>query len=411
MYQKLLLSEKYSNKQDLLNAGIQVLGNFGAAKLSVRAIAERSGVSSSLFTYKFKSRENYLIELFEYMGALDTELVGRRERELLSVSGTHSLASLMFTTLYDEFVLNGALEKAFFEIELDRNFHEIIKPLVKLRHVNRVAFWEKGIAGTCGQNDIADALACQLRSVGRILLFENFAPRTIGWVWDILNRISERLAHSSLSTTEDSTWRRSFEKVTQLDLDLPDKNSTKGKILATALDIIEKEGSGALTHRTISKVSGISLSSLTHHYKSLNDILFHCYQSTYIDTRNQALERAPSRNSIRFGKIDELADIAFNLSVKANEIPSVMEEISRITARNEKTQNISIAFIALQGAASQHLLKQTAGVVDKTDRLDGHLFSHLFSSLSILRYQDQVQNKQLKKSIDHYLEALFSSPD
>ena len=410
MYQTKIHSSDFSQDITLLNAGLKILSNQGIAKMSVRAITEQAGVSSSLFTYRFGSKENYLQKLLDYMSALDLELAQKREQQIFgNLTSPPSLSSLMFSALYDEFVVNDTLAKAFLEFELDRSFKEVTYPSLKARHDNRVAFWEKATSLTLGQSELAISFSFQMKAVGRILLFPSFAPRTLGWVWDILNRICERLDRKSKFNQEDSAWRKSFENETRLDFVTPDENSTKARILATALEIIQKKGCAALTHRTIAKSSGISLSSLTHHYKSLNDILLHCYQSTYTKARDQALNSADPKKQPKFNTMSELINLFFDANQETGNAPPIMEEIGRITARQEETQNISLALLALQGAASQYLLRQIVDNETSIDRLDGHICSMLFSGLSIVRDQSAEDNQAAKESTQKYLETLFPS--
>lgn len=78
--------------------------------------------------------------------------------------------------------------------------------------------------------------------------------------------------------------------------------ATRRRILAAALQLIAEGGPGAVSHRTVSEVAGVSLGAITYHFGSKADLLEHVHREHLAAVRDRArsaMRREPpaSRNA------------------------------------------------------------------------------------------------------------------
>lgn len=64
-----------TKRQNILNAGFRIFGEYGYSKASIENIVKEAGISKGSLFYYFKSKKNYFLYIYEYAANIMKELV------------------------------------------------------------------------------------------------------------------------------------------------------------------------------------------------------------------------------------------------------------------------------------------------------------------------------------------------
>jgi DNA-binding transcriptional regulator YbjK len=152
------------------------------------------------------------------------------------------------------------------------------------------------------------------------------------------------------------------------------------------VQIIVESGPDALTHRAIAERAGVSLSSTTHHFASLDDILVSAFNLIYGNIRQQPVV---STDLVQARRMETLLNILTEQALPGQRVAErevmAMDEIMLAAARRPETQAIATGLLASVGRTSTTMLQTLEGKRDDTDRLDGQILRFIITGL-----QEQV---------------------
>ena len=361
----------------IFDIALDMLSSQRLDALTLRALANESGKSPSNLVYRFGSRDGFVDALRLHVGDLKDRFWQEQQARLLSrITGPEDLSGLALGLIMEKAVTHRPLSNAIWEFELAA----AVAPVGSVQPERFAAaeedFWNACFAVAGLNRALAPAFTAVVRSYGRLLLIPPLSAEKIAWVSDGVGRLVERLAGMACARPGDSVWRDAAE--TLLEAHGPRYETyegTPGKIVRAASEIILEEGCSALSHRSIAKRAGVSLSSMTHHFKTLEDILIAAFWSIYDTARAQAVDVPRLKRS--YGKAAFIHEVLPELSGRnqQNRVASTaMEEVILSAARRPELQDVSTALFALMGATSHGLISAINDTDKDLDRLDAQIF-------------------------------------
>ena len=364
-----------SGQNDLLAYGLEIVDTGGLKALTLRSLAQKAGVSPSLLNYHFGSRDGLVARLFEYAQDLDAQFWrGCSETVAAMTLSPHHVPVVSLS------IVQTCIQRA--------------RSLERLRWIcSTLAARDPGYLGRAGEwaalprafwtgllrqvgadEALGPALAAAMSGAIRTGLVAHDNLLVSAWVSDIVLRATERLLHLPLTMQGDSPARARIEALAQASLaPRPEgRTDTPKRILSIGPD--------AVTHRDIAGHAGVSLSSLTHHFSSLDEILRGAFERIYSRAQHEYEARLPTRMTL-----DELMQTVlpamFEQAASRAQEATAMDEIILCTSRDHDTAPISSGLMSMVGRTSTAIVRAVAGELP-VDRLDGQVFRFTLTGLS-----------------------------
>ncbi|MCI4644081.1 MAG: TetR family transcriptional regulator [Hyphomonadaceae bacterium] len=368
---------------DLLLHGQDIVVESGLKALTLRNLAQRAGVSASLLNYRFGARETLVARLFEHARQADLAFWNACREEVSSLQITPS--SLPALTL-------SIAQKALWQAHRSQMIRWIcITAAARDRQYQSEAaasansgmdFWVSLLEQAHLPVKLAPSLAAIMTGAIRIGLVSRRDARALSWMSDIILRATARLFTLPVIMHGDSPARADFEQATINAVAPPTSARTDApeRIVSSAASLILSAGLDAVTHREIARHAGLSLSSLTHHFASLDLILQsafgHIYSRARAETDTNLHEDMPISKFI-----ETVLPRIFEQARKRGQEGVAIDEIILATARSTATASLSSGLLAMTGTTSTAML-QSLHEGKQADRLDGQIFRFAMGGLS-----------------------------
>lgn len=374
MYQSASIALKTNENMAVFSHALSLTAKSGLSALTVRDLASYTDVSASGFLYRFGSRENFLLEFMDWLIQENTLYWRARKNSLLDIQFQRTdLPGLMNAIVAERTTLYQAQAIALWEFEiLSTRMPEVRTRLDDWRRGD-LDFWAACFEHLGLPEQAIEGWAGAVLAAKRISLLGGDLSTNLAWVHDVLQRLYHRILGEEVDAPGDSIWRAKAEAALSTKVPIQDEG-TPSRIISAASEIILEKGCAALSHRAISKHSGVSLSSTTHHFRTLNDIMLGAFEKIYADARATA-ERVPAYGTT-YSKADFLTKILPKLSHEQQSTANrtlAMEEIALFTSRHENMHNVSRALYAQAGSTMTPLISAINDVEATLDRLDGHV--------------------------------------
>lgn len=356
----------------------------GLASVTIREVAKRTGISPSGLLYKYQNRETFLENLFRWAIQQDAQNWTIRNETLSSLTLTEAhLVSLSKAVVISNAQQNRVLVTMLWDLQLHAERHSALKPVVREWRELDTKFWVELFAVTSLPASLATSWASAMLMFQRLLILSPQTEIGLCWVDDAIQRLFDRLTDRPATRPGDSVWRKASETLFDL-TGTPDENlaPTAQRILTSASEIIMTDGSAALSHRAIARDSGVSLSSMTHHFASLDDILIGAFSRIYDNARQRAESVRKDRPT--YSRKDFIENILPSLSgpQKQEQTASIaMDDIMLTASRRKESQALAIALFALTGSTFTKLLSAITDSERQFDRLDGQVLRLTISGL------------------------------
>ena len=374
---------------NLLDRAVELIGMRGLRGVATRAIAEHAGVSPALVNYRFGSRAGLIDAALERASAADAEAWQQRRMRIENLNlAASDIRSLLHGLVREDFVAGrrAALSRWASIVETERTGDHAA---MSWRWMSSPArFWEFTLGKLGLDAELAPILAATLLSSGLPYLFANPSFEHEAWVHDLVDRVADRLLGLKPATRGDSPWRQLAERAAEEHLASHPPRDDAGHAVRTIIDgavaIVMSDGVDALTHRAVAERAGVSLSSTTHHFASLDEILIAACIEVYRRARASALD--PS-GAVRPFTLEQMTETLTsepgpeaNLRAEMATIHEVMIAISRTPA----VRPIAVGLLAQTGRTSTAALAAMRGKRDDTDRIDGQIFAHAMTGYFLL---------------------------
>lgn len=373
MYQTELTS---SDLEPFVDGAIAIVSEQGLDALTVRAVADRSGVSPSLISYKFHSKQGLIDTVTNQVRARLERLWNQRQSSLLAqpIDPT-SIAGIATGLMVEASYTHREILRAGWAFDVHRLRATTTPPQVPDER-GAESFWSMALKQAGGDPGHGRWLAAALDSVGHILLTAPPAADRIAWCSDTVQRLFERLTGKVRKRPMDSAWRTRFVKARGLRPTATTGANTRQTIIDTAKAIITQDGYRALSHRRIAHQGGVSLSSTTHHFSTLDDIIVAAFWAIFDEA---ALSAKAIKAAAHPGSLEAYIDRvlpAIGAGSRSSGMPvTVMEELILLSSQREDMQSLGLSLFARMGDTTFAMLEPLASR-DRFTRLDAHIFRH-----------------------------------
>lgn len=249
----------------LLQAAADVVAERGAAAASARTVAAAAGMSPSAINYNFGGIEHLFSSVFDHGRALTADWLAARESEILALPRTADGAARALDYLLFEWT-RGA------------------RPLAMLYQERLDAASDGGVAWTCLWRDhwLRTAAAFGLgETEGRLmhLFFESEALHQLSAWSPALERAAERELIDHFAAVWLGARPRAgagaFALAEQTAGARPHGSIAPAafRIAEAAAEVVEKNGLGGLTHRAVAARAGVTTGAVTHHFRTVEDLV------------------------------------------------------------------------------------------------------------------------------------------
>lgn len=373
----------------LLECAIDLMSEDGLRAATTRAVAERAGVNRTQIHRRFGSQSVLIERAFEHALDRDASVWTARWAGIARARLTHAnLATLFLAVLQDDMIAHHRIARVRWMCLISTGRSGARRATSAAWMNASTAFWSKVLDVLDLDRSHAPYLAALLFSIGKGLLIPGPSLTINAWVRDATLRLAERMLALPPSQPGDSPWRDLAESSVQDDIDALDvitQGSTCQRIVDGAVEVVLTRGADKVTHRAIAKTTGLSLSSLTHHFASLDDILaaacreilrrIHERETSTV-TGQSASGGAPSADALQ-RRLSAL--LGANPALRRD--AAAIQEVMMAAARTGAARPISVALWAQTGTSSSHVLEGLANAQRKVDRLDGQILSHIVGGL------------------------------
>ncbi|MEO1786843.1 MAG: TetR family transcriptional regulator [Pseudomonadota bacterium] len=403
MYQPAAIDRR-SRKSDveILGQAMAIVSASGVEALTVRALADRCAMSPSLISYRFGSKQGLVNALVDHVDERLAGLWADRCAGLPAEALDHgALGSLALGILVDNRISHWDLMRTAWALQVGalRETDTLFRPP---RSAMSTAYWEHVLTLARLSPELADGLATTLESVGHTLLVGAHSPELTAWCGDVLALQFARLSDGQLFKPRESLARLKYAPAELKHSPALPAPKTPATIIETTKAIIRSDGYRAVSHREIARRSGVSLSSTTHHFASLDDILMSAYWSLYAEATNAVRAVQSSDDPYPIGVyIDQVLPAMTQTAQSSGLNHTVIEEILLLSAQRKEMRQMGLALFASMGETTHTML----GDGKDFDRLDAHLLRHALRGAALQLAQSQ--NHAIGEEMSRYLKHVF----
>ena len=410
MYQKSHASDEGA---DLIGATAQLLAEGGVHAATTRAVAARAGASSSLIRYRFGSVDRLIhatLEecLREHVTVWDERAALWRSCGYFEESApvtVHALAREAATYRRDLF---AHLWIALFRPDVSADF--------KLAWLDPFdQFWREVplTAGTTGYE--RRLLTLFLANVARGFLIAPSDADFDPWFRVVCDRLVDRLSGRAPAGLGDSPWRLAIETTAGDPSEIEARGGTPWRIVSACAELLLADSDSRITHRLIAEKAGVSLSSMTHHFASLENIIVAACRSLYWSLGQEHFYKKVASNLPEPNVRDMLWSLPEQMRPGGNIIRSQLHMVARVThlvSQFDAARPTALALHVQPGVRSSRMLENTAGL-PPTDRIDGYMLSVLQTSAYLLAdiEADADASRQIAEAVQGLVLRLFPIPD
>lgn len=260
-------ADTYGRIDRLVLAAAEQIAERGLAGASARTIASAAGVSPSAINYNFGSIERLLSSALEYAAACTAVWIADREAELATLPAKPDTSAFILERLVVGWT-GGARSLAL--------------------------IYQEGLAAQAGEpvmaawtrqwRDLFERVAAALglgETEGRLmhLFFETEALYHLS-TWSpaleaaALRELAEHFAAAWLGTAEHPvSGALALAEATAGARPFGSIAPAAERIVLAAADIVETGGLGALTHRAVAAKAGVTTGAVTHHFRTIEDLV------------------------------------------------------------------------------------------------------------------------------------------
>ncbi|WP_300381183.1 TetR/AcrR family transcriptional regulator [Henriciella sp.] len=357
---------------------------YGLKGLTLRNLAHTAGISPSLLTYRHGSRDGLLSAVFAEARSADETAWAMREKTF-NITGTEPghLLSIALATVTDSITRTRQTSLMQWICFTAAEREPAAKPAAAGWPQLSVDYWTHHFVRLGVDSQLSAPFAAALTGATRIGLLADGNPLLLSWMNDFIIRLCQRIGANPPSPAGDSHTRAAVEQTWR---DQPrhapaSRSDTPDRIIDAAAGLLVSHGPDALTHRLIAEQTGISLSSMTHHFSSLDEIMLYAFERIYDRARTASSADLPQGINIERLSQEVLPEIFRRARARGQESVA-MDEVILSAARKSETAPLAGALMAMTGQTSTALLRSVEGLRESVDRLDGQLFRFVMTGLS-----------------------------
>ena len=357
-------------------ATLELLADRGGGAITFRAVAERCGISPSLITYHFETKQSLIRAAAEALDEVHAEIWAERVSALPDDAVRWAdLRALATGFAIDDAARQRTSGRAQWAFDVAR-LRDSRGPHPRRWHSGGEAFWRDALGRAEADVRLAGGLHAAVTSLGHILLSAPATPDRIAWVAQSISHLFAGLSGEAAALEGDCAWRRRYRTFTPQHVEHPPR-STPARIIAAASAIAVETGYGRLSHRAIAEKAQVSLSSTTHHFKSLDEIALAAFSAIYAKAVSAA-KRVRRSNAPK--TVDDYLETVLPAILDSgstlSKSPIVYEELMLIASQRGDLAGLGLSLFALMGETTHALMGGLAEQDVRISRLTAHVFRH-----------------------------------
>ena len=393
----------------LINAAAEIIASGGLSAVRSREIARLSGESAAAINRRFGSQDALVREAIIH----GTDQECRRLEELLA-----QLRDLRPTKVLYSDVLIAVLNETHFATPEAAAFRWTVfahedSDLIPAEAVGQLSrtldvLWSEvaQLIGAAHQDGLV--LRSVLEGFARGVLITQNPLIFRGWTHELCRRLIARLHGDPVDIDGPSLRDQLAARASEFDASaIADFTETKAMIVDASSSCLVKMPLENITHRSIASEAGVSLSSMTHHFRSLEEILwFGCLrmiiQLVDVDDDSQ-LTRQPH-------SVSEFAKGFMRIATGATATKlDRLEQIQLYCHHTESFRSFGDQFLLRQGQNSAQILTNISDLVSEYDRLDAVMLHHsaLHLSKSIKRESREEFERITEDDVVYTITRIF----
>lgn len=365
-----------------LDAALSSIQSTGLASITSRDLAEQVGQSAAAINRRFGGQQA-LINLAVEMG---TQRECKRLKTIADtldgVAAPENQSAPFLMTMMRE--LEGEMAHG---IVFRWNINAMASPATPYSE-QRIALartldlvWSSvgnALGLTAEQSHI---LRLVLERVARVRTLSQYPALYDGWAYDIGQRLLESMKGKARTINGDSSWRREILRRVKPESHFPndDDHPTKRAITVAAAHYLRQNGPFSATHRRIAEEAGVSLSSATHHFRSLKDILY----SACLEMIAERLRDADQHHSLT--QEQTLAELQIGMTTNVEEpnigVGTALNQLELAAYHKDEFKTLGDMLALRAGSSSINILGSVRGRTHDVDMLDAIIWHHASMSL------------------------------
>ena len=365
----------------LFGNALEIIDTSGLSALSLRALSAKANISPSSISYRFGSRDGFIEDLVISLVEQEAHIWQERRNALLEHTiGPEQSVRFCNAVILNHFSRYRAHANALWEFELVGSRVSFLPELLHQWRQPEIAFWETFLEQIEMPVDLAPTLSGTTTGIGRSLLLSCPGTEQLIWTQDCVSRLFERLQKQPLTMPcspgmpAGPALASDINPIDRKDLD---PSSTADRIVLTASEIILEQGCSGLSHRAIANRANISLSSTTHHFETLQDILMAAFRHIYAEgLKGSGLPKGNENGYSQAFFFDKLVQRLSEANAVTSPAAIALEDIMLQGSKIDTMRDIARALFALMGTHSTQMLARLEDVSPRCDRLDGYLFRY-----------------------------------
>ncbi|MEO0398924.1 MAG: TetR family transcriptional regulator [Pseudomonadota bacterium] len=404
-----------ADSEPLLAAARRQIASLGLNAVSARAVAAACNISPASINHRFGDKAGLITAALNSAIDLDVAALNMIADEISNATIPASRrADVLHHVISRQFVEHRVLATIRWNVFVETMRTGAYREVSRRWAESQAHFW-RTTGKTLGLQPESTMFAYHTAEhFGRGYLISTKPLLFDGWCKDFSCRLIERLSCEDLSFADDSPWRQAFiesEPKTSRPANVNGAEKVE-QLINAAVRVIIQKGAASMTHRSVAKEAGVSLSATTYYFASLDDIYVKTYQNlveevissnAYIKKHKKPAEKR-SLSLVAADLSKALSDI---WSGEASDLTYAIAELDLLAASKPELRSLSDVLLARIGATSTNILRSIEGAPRDIDALDGVILSRYLNGLN---EGMQIKNdaNALSLNIRHGLEAFLS---
>lgn len=366
----------------MIVATAEIIASEGLSAVRSREIARRSGESPAAINRRFGSQDALMREAMIYgtqqeCGRLEGLIAQLRSLRISKILYPDVLFSVLNETHFVEPEAAAFRWTVFAHEDSDLIPAEAVTKLSGTLDV----LWSEvaKLIGATSRDGLVLRSALEGFARGMLITQNPFIFR--GWTQELCRRLIARL-HGDRVNIDGPSWRDQLvARANEFDASVvANFTESKAMIVKAASSCLVKMPLHSVTHRSIASEAGISLSSMTHHFRSLEEILwFGCLRmiTQLVDADDGGRLTTQTHSTSEFAH----AFMRISKSASATKIDR-LEQIQLYCHHKESFRALGDQFLLRQGQNSAQILTNMSDLAGVYDRLDAAILHHCSLHLS-----------------------------
>lgn len=361
----------------LIAAALNVLVAEGLSAVRSRALARLSGESAAAVSRRFGSQDTLIQEALRQGLELECARFDRLTNNVMRLTRpSRSQADLLLSVLFQTHsVLPSSTSLRWLVSAHEADPRVPAEASAKL-HDASTALWSEVALKAGWSSEDGRILHGVLEGFARGHLLTAFPIVFTGWLQDVCRRLACRLNGDDINAKSGS-WRDELERSVDplQSVQISPFSETKVRIIDAAARCLVNVPLAKISHRSIAAQADVSLSSMTHHFRTLQEVLWFGCLRMIDEMLADSPQAGMNTGSQTFGELAALFHTA-----ASGPLAKQLDRLEQLQLHCYHTEAFSAFgdhFLLRQGQNSMSNLTSLSDAQGPFDRLDAVILHHL----------------------------------